>query len=158
MSDLSAAGITLTLPPGWEAEISTVSTGDFTPELSPGVKRAQDPVIVHVGNFRLPQKRGDYGGGVLELLAPGDVFISIIDFGTEAASQPLFAHEGVPTLSEADFSPNTIVRGLPGRSGCQRFFSMGGRGFCLYVVVGSHADRADLVGDINATVGTLRVE
>lgn len=158
MSDLSAAGISVTLPPGWEAEISPVSTGGFTPELSPDTKRAQDPVIVHMGNFRLPQERGDYGGGVLELLAPGDVFISIIDFGTEAASQPLFAHEGVPTLSADDFSPNAIVRGLPGRSGCQRFYTMGGRGFCLYVVVGSHADRADLITDINATIRTVRVE
>lgn len=161
MTELNAAGITITLQPGWEADIhrtsepeDAVSIAGATP---PGAAQDQEPVILHAGNFQLPVERGDYGGGVLERLAPGEVFISLIDFGPGVVDQPLFAHHGVPTLTQEDFSPNAIVRGLMGKSGTQRFFNLGGRGFCLYVVVGSHRDRADLLEGINATVRSIRV-
>jgi hypothetical protein len=163
MKELSAAGITISLEAGWEADIRQAAPPQETAEvgiagpLGSEAVSAPEPVILHVGNFRLPFERGDYGGGVLEQLAPGEVFISLIDFGTEAADQPLFAHHGVPTLTQEDFSPNAIVRGLLGKSGSQHFFNLGGRGFCLYVVVGSHRDRADLLEGINATVRSIRV-
>lgn len=166
MTELSASGITISLQPGWEADIhrslpeaeaGSLEAAQIAGPTAPGDGSTSEPVILHAGNFQLPVERGDYGGVLLEQLAPGEVFISLIDFGTEVADQPLFSHDGVPTFTQDDFSPNVIVRGLLGKSGSQRFFNLGGRGFCLYVVVGSHRDRSDLLEGINATVSSIRV-
>ena len=47
---------------------------------------------------------------------------------------------------------------MRGQSGCQRFFSVAGRAFCLYVVLGSHARRTLLTPRVNAVLASLRVE
>jgi len=51
-----------------------------------------------------------------------------------------------------------MPRAVPGRTGAQYFFSLGGRAFCLYVVLGSHAERARLAPQANAVVETLKID
>jgi hypothetical protein len=46
---------------------------------------------------------------------------------------------------------------MPGQSGLQRFFTHNGRAFCLYVVLGSHVDRADILPNVNAVLETLEI-
>jgi hypothetical protein len=39
----------------------------------------------------------------------------------------------------------------------QRFFTVAGRAFCLYVVVGSHIDRAEVIPAVNQVLESLRI-
>jgi hypothetical protein len=47
---------------------------------------------------------------------------------------------------------------LPGQSGLQQFFTHRGRAFCLYVVLGSHIDRAEVLPRVNAVLDSLVIE
>jgi hypothetical protein len=50
-----------------------------------------------------------------------------------------------------------MQRPLPGQSGAQFFFTEAGRAFCLYVVLGSHARRRQLVPEVNLVLSALSV-
>ena len=52
--------------------------------------------------------------------------------------------------------PTGCQRVVPGRSAAQHFFSEGGRAFCLFTVLGSHARRMALVPRAAQLVGALR--
>ena len=50
------------------------------------------------------------------------------------ADRGLYAPQGVPAFGVDDLDPRALQRHLPGRFGLQRFFSVGGRAFSLYVI------------------------
>jgi hypothetical protein len=101
--------------------------------------------VVHACTRPLPAERGDLGGGVIEVLGPEDVFVALVELGSELAGQGLFAPRGMPRLAPSQFGPDRLQRVVPGRSGAQHFFTDGERAFCLFVVLGSHARRMALV-------------
>lgn len=156
------SGIALELPPGWEASLfkrDETPTGQLralsVAEEAPG---ATTHPVLHTASFPLPPDRGDYGSGAVDLMATQDVFVSLVEFHPDAATTPLFAFEGPPrSVSSDDFGPNNLQRTLPGQSGCQSFFRSGGRAFCLYVVLGSHARRHLLVPVVNRVLETLEI-
>ncbi|GMQ94832.1 MAG: hypothetical protein BMS9Abin12_2342 [Acidimicrobiia bacterium] len=153
MTEVRAAGISIDLRPGWEADIRSRQTAGF------GQDDEESPTIMHVANFQLPPDRGDYGGILLTRMGQIDVFISLIDFGPLSDDQQLFSYEGVPLpLTSEDFDPDTITRAIPNRSAAQLFFQAEGRGFSLYIVVGSHRDRAELIPAINEALSSIRFE
>jgi len=89
-------------------------------------------------------------------MRPDDVLIVLFEYGPEVVGTPPFASIGVPLpLEPQDFDRNALQRGVLGQSGLQRFFSDKGRGFCLYVVLGSHIDRVELVAKVNSVLETL---
>ena len=53
------------------------------------------------------------------------------------------------------FDRNALQRGVAGQSGLQLFFTESARPFCLYVVLGSHIDRVELVAKVNEVLATL---
>ena len=67
------------------------------------------------------------------------------------------AAQGMPRLRPNDFSPNTLRMMLPGQSGVQRFFTVNGRPFCLYAVIGAHARRIGLAGVVNDLLAGVRI-
>jgi hypothetical protein len=88
----------------------------------------------------------------------GDVFMTLFEYGPESAGTPLFETEGIPRqLAAREFDRNALQRAMPGQSGLQRFFTHNGRAFCLYVVLGSHVDRADILPNVNAVLETLEI-
>ncbi len=99
--------------------------------------------------------RGDFGTGAVDLLGPDDVFVALVDYGPEVADQGLFERQGMPKLAPSQFAPNAMQRPLPGMSAAQHFFSSGGRAFCLFTVLGSHARRMASVPRAAALVRTL---
>jgi hypothetical protein len=112
---------------------------------------------VHLANFALPGGRADFGGGAVEIMGSGGVFIAVCEMEPEAVGRPLFA-EGVPwPLRPEDFSPENMQRSISGQAGCQRFFSVGDRSFCLYAVIGSHRQRAILVKVVNDALAGLTI-
>lgn len=137
------------LPSGWEGSID----GDGPTPQTDGPVR---PTVAHFSNFPLPAGRDDFGGGAVEEMVSGDVFVVLFEYAG-GAGRPLFAAEGMPRLAAGDFDRNALQTGLPGQTGVQRFFTAAGRAFCLYVVVGSHIDRADVIPQVNQLLAAVEV-
>lgn len=149
MSQLSRSGISVEVPPGWEGSID----GGGFESLASGAVR---PTVLHVGSFPMPAERGSFGTGATELMNSDDVFIVLFEYGPDSAGTPLFAEQGLPrSLDPNDFSRDSLQHGVAGQSGLQRFFTHNGRAFSLYVVLGSHIDRADLVPRVNSVLQTV---
>ena len=152
MPQLTRSGIAVEVPDDWEGSISG---GDFQLQ-SDG---ALEPTVMHVASFPLPPERGSFGTGAVELMSGTDVFMTLFEYGPESAGTPLFEAEGIPRqLAAREFDRNALQRAMPGQSGLQRFFTQNGRAFCLYVVLGSHVDRADILPSVNAVLETLEIE
>jgi hypothetical protein len=142
--------ITVDLPNGWEGQLD-----EGLQTLSDGAVR---PTVAHLANFPLPPGRGDFAGGAVQVMQPGDALIVLFEYGPDSVGTALFESQGVPrTVRSADFDREVLHVPAPGMSGLQRFFTANGRAFCLYVVVGSHIDRADVVGQINEVLASLEV-
>lgn len=150
MSILSAAGIRVDLPSGWEGGIAESAV------LEDGAVRRS---VTHVANFPLPTTRGDYGGGAVELMGWSDVLVVLLEFEPASTAQPLFRMEGMPrTLRGSDFSRDTLQRRIEGHGGSQHFFHESGRAFCLYVVLGSYIDREDLIPGVNDVLAGVTIQ
>lgn len=113
---------------------------------------------MHLASFPLPAERGSFGSGAVEFMRSDDVFMTLFEYGEESVGTPLFAAQGIPRqIAAREFDRNALQRALPGQSGLQRFFTEGGRAFCLYIVLGSHIDRADVLSQVNAVLETLEI-
>jgi hypothetical protein len=145
---LSGEGISVDLPPGWEGAIGHSS------ELADGAVRG---VVAHFASFPLPPRRGDFGGGAVDLMEPDDALVVLFDYGASALGSALFAFEGLPTIEARDFDRDILQKSIRGQSGVQRFFTVSGRAFCLYVVVGSHIDRAQVLPQIQQLLESVRI-
>lgn len=150
---LARSGITVDLPTGWDGAIGR--SAQLTPQAAGDLV---EPTVAHFANFSLPPSRADFGADVTEKMRPGDVLVVLFEYGAESAGKALFGTQGVPRIGPGDFDRNALQRGVAGQSGLQRFFSVGNRPFCLYVVVGSHIDRADAVPAVNALLESLVIE
>jgi hypothetical protein len=87
-----------------------------------------------------------------------DVFMVLFEYGPDSVGAPLFAAEGMPrSVNPDDFSRDALQHAVAGQSGMQRFFTQRERAFCLYVVLGSHLDRAELVTRVNTVLQTVEI-
>jgi hypothetical protein len=148
MTVLASEGISVDLPSGWEGVIGR------TTELEDGSIRN---VVAHFASFPLPARRGDFGGGAVDFMTAQDAFVVLFEYGREAAGTALFAAEGLPAIESGHFDRTVLQRPMPLQSGVQRFFTAAGRAFCLYVVVGSHVDRAEVLPAIRQLLATLSI-
>ncbi|NAZ75684.1 hypothetical protein GTQ99_09680 [Kineococcus sp. T13] len=148
---LQAHGVGLEAPPGWDVRITRRAPEGH----DPGSRRRP---VLHAATVALPEVRGDFGGGVTASLGAGDLFVALFEHEPEACATALFADRGFPVPTAADFQPAQLQRTIPGQSGRQWFFQVGGRAFCLYVVLGSHARRAELVNRLAPVLATLAVD
>ncbi|MGH8924686.1 MAG: hypothetical protein ACRDWA_08660 [Acidimicrobiia bacterium] len=136
MTRLSGEGLAVDLPPGWEGSIGR------SEELADGAVRN---IVGHFANFPLPPRRGDFGGGAVDLMGSSDALVVLFDYGASAVGSALFASEGLPAIGAGHFDRDILQKSIPGQSAVQRFFTVSGRAFCLYVVVGSHIDRSEVL-------------
>ncbi|HEX6302001.1 MAG TPA: hypothetical protein VF148_16210 [Acidimicrobiia bacterium] len=151
MSRISRSGISVDIPQGWEGSID----GDGFEQLSSGATR---PTLLHVASFPMPPERGSFGSGATELMSTDDVFMVLFEYGPDSVGAPLFAEQGLPrSVSPDDFSRDALQHAVTGQSGMQRFFTENGRAFCLYVVLGSHLDRPELVTRVNTVLQTVEI-
>ncbi len=149
---LSGHGVDVDLPPGWEGAIRR-GAGVGVEASAVG----EWPAVAHLANFPLPPERADFGADVVESMRVGDVFVVLFEHDPTSADAALFSHTGVPRLAASDFHRDALQHGVPGQSGLQRFFHVGARAFCLYVVVASHLDRADVVPEVNAVLASMEL-
>jgi hypothetical protein len=148
--NLAAHGIAVDAPAGWEVRITRRAADGH----EPGSHRRP---VLHAATVPLPAVRGDFGGGVTDLLGPQDVFVSLFEHDPQACTRALFADRGFPVPTSADFAPNRLQRSIPGQSGGQWFFQTAGRAFSLYVVLGSHARRAELLHVVSPLLRTVEL-
>lgn len=150
LATVAAHGLRIDLPPRWEARVYLRDgTADDGASVNP---------IVHLGNFALPPRRGDYGSGAVEVMRAEHAFVALVEFGSDELGTALFAAQGMPRPGLADFASNALQRRLPGQLGVQRFFSSNGRAFCLYVVLGSTRLAARLVDEVHRVLDNVTVE
>ena len=162
------SGIAVTLPPGWEVALhrreqapqaEARSGARFSEEvLTSTAPEATTHPVLHAGSFPLPPDRGDYGSGAVDVMTATDVLLVLVEFHPDAAATALFAADGPPrALTSDSFGAQSLQRVIDGQSGYQRFFHAGGRAFCLYVVLGSHARRHLLVPTVNQLLESLEL-
>ena len=144
-------GISLELPPGWEAEIDG-GAGEVVPE----AESVTTP-RVHIANFPLPPVRGDFGSGAVERMIDGDVLVCLLEESAEAVGSRLHELADIPRMQAADFSPHAMQRPLQGQSGSQKFFHRAGRAFVLYVVLGSHRSRTAALDGLNGVLAGVTI-
>jgi uncharacterized surface protein with fasciclin (FAS1) repeats len=168
LTEISAQGVTVDLPSGFEGRATQRSTGapgagassrppatPFGAASTPG----QTLAIVHAATIPLPPEVGDFGSNVVDVLGRDDVFVVVFEYDATAANTALFAEQGIPRSLELEaFSPTLLQRSLPGQAGAQRFFTENGRAFCVYAVLGSAKSRSALVAKVNDLLATLQIE
>jgi hypothetical protein len=159
---LSAHGITTDLPAGWEGRITkrrrptTVSARAGGPGPVGSPEEVPEPVV-HLANFALPEDRGDFGSGAVDRMGSGDVFVTLFEYGPESVGQALFAQQGIPNLRPRMFASSALQKTISGQAGCQRFFTVANRAFCLYVVLGRQREASTLVPQANTVLGRTRI-
>jgi hypothetical protein len=146
---VAAHGLSLDAPLGWDVRIYKRAPDDEPVTTHP---------VMHAGNFALPEERGDYGSGAVEIMGPANVFFALLEFHPDSVRTAMFSTRGLrlPLLA-GQFDPQRMQRNIPGQSGLQRFFQVDGRAFCLYVVIGSHLGRAALAPVASDAVRSLLV-
>ena len=165
-------GLRVDAPHGWQVSVTRRPGAEPAPATPASARSAAAPehpqalqsaqadvtrAVLHACTRPMPAERGDFGSNVVDLLGPDDVFVALVDYGAEVADHGLFENQGMPRLAPSQFGPNRLQRPLPGMSASQHFFSSGGRAFCLFTVVGSHARRMASVPRAAALVATIRI-
>lgn len=136
-------GISIDLPDGWEGRIYRRPEGDPT---------------LHAGNFALPATDGDFGSNAIGTMPDPGVFVVFTEYAADVAGTDTFAHQGVPVpIPRRAVRKRAFQKLRPGRYGVQRFCTVEGRPFCLYVVVGNDPDPGMLVDRANRVLVTLAV-
>jgi hypothetical protein len=163
---LNSHGIATNLPAGWEGRITRRDDVVFVPASPASAGRS--PLggsgermypIAHLANFALPEDRGDFGSGAVELMGPDNLFICLFEYGPEAVGTALFASQGMPRHLEASqFNPRGLQRTIAGQSGLQQFFTEGGRAFCLFVALGAHRNARALAASANKVLSATTIE
>jgi hypothetical protein len=147
MAVLTGGGVSIDVPAGWDGRIRRVA--------DPGDDAL---TAAHVASFRLPDAVGDFGSGAVETMGFNDILLVLLEYTDESLGTPLFQREGVPrALRAGEFDPAMLQRTLAGQSGAQRFFTVAGRPFCLYVALGSHRNRSRAVQAINDILATVQI-
>jgi hypothetical protein len=161
VSELAGDGVEVTLPTGWEGRLASRPAESTEVVAAAQAAGAAEPevrdVLVQLANFPLPAEMGDFGGGVTPTMTPHDMLVVLAEYGDGAAGTALFAPQGIPRLRPRDFDPATLRYTMPGQSAVQRFFSVNGRAFCLYVVLGSHRRRLGQVALVNEALAGVSI-
>src|SRR5439155_554473 len=100
---------------------------DAAPPAVPGA-------VVRLANFPLPVTKNTYAAEVADDLRPGDVLVSLVELDPALADRGLYAGQGVPRVRADDLDARALQAAGPGWLGVQRFFSLHGRAFSLYVM------------------------
>lgn len=137
-------GIGADLPRGWEGNIRAEKRAEAAAQMRASgapehARNGPDPVtapVAHFATFALPVERDEFGGDLIEVMDDDDVFVALLEYGAAEVGTALFSEQGLPRrLDPRLFGPGSLQRSRPGTVGHQRFFTEGGRAFCLYVVI-----------------------
>jgi hypothetical protein len=156
---LAGHGISVALPDRWEGRLYLRDTAPVpgAHQMAYGAPEESANPVLHLANFTLLPGRGDYGTGAVETMAPQHAFLALVEFDPDEAGRPLFAERGLPRVTVRDFGPNQLQRRVAGQLGCQKFFTVRERAFCLYTVLGSERHAVSLVQEVHEVLARLDV-
>jgi hypothetical protein len=153
---IAAHGLGADLPNGWEGAIRAERAAELG---AAGAAGGRAYPVAHLASFALPDARGDFGSGAVDLMGGEDDFVALLEYGPEEVGTALFSTEGLPRrLDPRRFSGRALQRTLPGQAGMQEFFSHAGRAFCLYVVLGDGSDAHRHVRSVERVLAGLEIE
>lgn len=159
---IEAHGIRAELPAGWEGRIGRRQPGPTTGRRGPdgtGEVVGEDTgPILHMGNFALPEDRGDFGSGAVDLMGTGHLLVVLVEYGADSVGTALFPTvSSIPRLTARMFSSQGLQRVQRGQAGVQRFFSLNDRAFCLYTVVGDQREVGSMATTANDVARRIQV-
>lgn len=145
--NLDAHGLRVELPAAWSGRIWA---------------RAQDVATLHLANYALSLRDGEFGDASTAAMAPGASFVALTEYRPGAGLAPgrgLFAHARIPRrLDPAAFKSTGLAHPRPGQTGMQHFFTAAKRPFCLYVVLaGQRGIRRGQLADVDQVLSTLSI-
>lgn len=149
MTRLADRGLTVDVPPGWEGRI-------FTPRLPPP---AENHPVLHLADVPLPYARSSYVETAATLPGQrGGLVCSLVSFSPDLADVGLYAPQGVPRIHAHELDPRALQIPAPDHAGVQRFFSVRGRPFSLYIVASVDRHTAARLQTLNDALASLQVE
>lgn len=151
---ISAYGLAVDVPSGWEARIRRHPLA-----LRPAGDGFRSHPVLHAADFTLPEERGDFGSGAVETMRPSQAFIALVEYHPSSTGTALFSSTAAMPrqLAADDFTSHQLQRTIRGQAGAQRFFVDGERAFCLYVALGSMANRQQAVPRVNAVLSAIEI-
>jgi hypothetical protein len=91
-------------------------------------------------------------------MSPNGVFVALAEYDPALGGVGLFSPASTPwPFRPADPSRRTMERPRPDRAGLQRFFTVKGRAFSLYLVIGTAGGASDPIKRANAVLSTVRM-
>ena len=147
MVTIADHGLSLRVPSGWEARM-------WVPDLPPP---AINLPVVRLTNDAMPVTRNTYAVEESEKLRRSQVVASLVEFDPSLADVGLYAPQGVPEFGVDDLDPRALQRAQEGRAGLQRFFSVNGRAFSLYVMAREGPGLDQALHAMNASLRSLAV-
>ncbi len=164
MPHLSNDGLAVDVPTGWDARTTKRRVDEGLAASAPqaGESRAavepETATQLHTASFALPEERGDFGSGAVEQMRTQDVFVAVIEYAPSDEPLALFSSEGIPKpLRMDDFDADALQRPQAGQVGVQRFFHVGRRRFCLYVVLGHRVVALRKLAQVNQFLASLHI-
>ncbi len=146
---LSALGLSVGLPPGWEGRVVVMTSEDGTryPNL-------------HAGNFALQPEGSTFGQYSIERMDPEKAMVVVVEYGPRSVGTELFSSgRWPPALTVADLNPANFPGPRPhGLAANQNFVSVNGRAFCIYTVMGLVAGAASRMAEVNEVLGSIWVD
>ena len=143
MTRLAAFGISVEVPPGWDARVFRHDGGEPT---------------LHLASFGLPTDDGEFGTRATAEMTGDAIFLALTEYRVQPRDleRGIFAKPQPHEVMAAMLSARSLVLPLPGQRGVQRFFSVAARAFCLYIVTAGAGDR-DLLRAANRALRSLAV-
>lgn len=157
---IEAHGIRAELPSGWEGRISRRQPGTTTGRRGATAEVVGEDTgpVLHMGNFALPEDRGDFGSRAVDLMGTGHLLVVLVEYGPDSVGTALFPTvSSVPRLTGRMFSSQGLQRVQRGQAGAQRFFTLNGRAFCLYAVAGDQREVGPMATTTNDVTGRIQV-
>jgi hypothetical protein len=161
MSRHDAHGISVELPEGWNGMIYRRRDEDEDEPAAAGRRAVRGGATLRASTVPVDFDDADFGSGIVERLGPDDSMVILFEYTADERLVPgegLFAEQGEPwPLDPNAFHRRALQVNLSGQAGLQRFFTVGGRPFCVYVVVGSARRVATTVRGVNDLLATVRI-
>jgi hypothetical protein len=149
MTRLSSHGIAIDVPTGWEGRM-------FVPDLDPP---AINLPILHLTDAVLTVERSSYAPELAARAGGTGILVALLEFDHRLADVGLYEPQGLHLpLTRDRFHPKALQFPSRVQEGHQRFFSQGGRAFCLYVVLGTGRGADQRLADANRALETLQVD
>lgn len=171
---LDGRGISMDLPQTWEGRIGLrqAAVDGFRPGGLAADRLTRSGLVagregwagetthplVHLANFALPGDRGDFGSGAVDVMGSAGILLALVEYGPECAGTALFPEMDFPQPLPNQFDPNTLQRRILGQYGYQRFCTVGGRAFCVYIVIGSSSALSPMSAQAREVLASTAIE